>query len=323
MASSGPALATIYAIPVVPTLATTEVNAIPTAIVAATGVPSAPRNTVTYGSPASSTSTTKAAPASSSASTLPIGAKIAIGISIPLFFLALIFGLFLMFRRRKQKILGPSKEPEYDLTFSPAPTHTTFMDKDKERLAGHVDSRAETLNNSRMASRLDSRSNSRMGSHHTESRSGSRQESHLESRIGSPHSFYNPNMSPPPSQQSHYIAELPSLGLKSPTENRYQTYPIHELGPGKENGAADDESLADSMNGPIVYEIVELPDTSRRSIKNWHRNPSNASTRSRPTIRDVGERRTTVPVPPVPEDDAGEWSWLQPTTPEATKASFI
>lgn len=318
MASSGAPLATIYAIPV-PT-STTEENALPTAIIAATGMPSAPRNTYTV--PASSTNTAAAAPSSSaSASTLPIGAKVAIGVAIPLAVLALIVWLFLLFRRRKQKILEQSREPEYDLTFSPAPTHTTFMDK--ERQGSRVDSRAETLNNSRMASRLDSRSNSRLGSHHTESRSGSRQESYKENRIGSPQSFYKPSMSPSPTQQSHhYVAELASPDLKSPTENRYPTYPIHEIGPGKGYRGTDEESIAESDHDPIVYEIVELPDTSRRSIKNWHRSPSTASNESRPTIRDMGDRRK-IPIPPVPEDDEGERSWLQPTTPPATKASFI
>ncbi|KAG9231757.1 hypothetical protein BJ875DRAFT_516201 [Amylocarpus encephaloides] len=354
------ALTTIYAVPVSNTggagaaSPTTEPNALPTAIIAATGLPAAPTNTFSYNVPGSSSSAAAKSNPSSDKGELSTGVKIGIGVGASLVAVSLIVGLFLLFRRRKQTILASqAKEPEYELGFSPAPTHTTFADK-RRLESPRVDSRAETLHDRSIASQLDSsRSGSGLGSHmdtrsnsrldqldnRTDSRNGSRngsrnetrnghpnesrnnrQEHRLESRVGSRNSLYQGRLSPRP---GGHVAELQTPISPSSADPWHHTYPIHELSSAKEAGelaGGEIDSLSDMDQDPVVYEIVELPDTSRRSVKNWTRHPSTSSSQElRPALKDVGDR-SRIPIPAVPEDDEVNTSWFtsEPTTP--TKA---
>jgi hypothetical protein len=83
----------------------------------------------------------------------------------------------------------------------------------------------------------------------------------------------------------------------------------------------DNESINDETDEPVVMkaQIVELPDTSRTSVRNWNRRTASiGSTTSRPTIREIRDHRS-IPVPPVPEDPEIQTSWFSsasgPTTP--------
>jgi hypothetical protein len=324
--TNGVPLTTIYAIPIdTATLTaaapTTEANALPTSIIAAGGVPSTP--TFTYSIPGASSPT---GGTSSERSELSVGAKIGIGVGCGLLFISLIVGLFLFFKRRKQKLLAQrSKGPDRELGFSPAPTHTTF---EKGKLDGRVDSRADTLHNYSIASRLDSsrsgtpgsgmvskmesRSNSRLDqiSRRNESRQTNRSGSPLHRRIPSRNSLYQGRITP---NSNKYIAELATP--TTPSDGYHNASPIHELGSEKgdieiQHHRGDIESINDETDDPVVYEIVELPDTSRRSVKNWNRRTASmGSNTSRPTIRDVKDHRS-IPVPPVPEDHEVFTSWL-------------
>jgi hypothetical protein len=338
-------LTTIYAIPVdtatpsfVTTLSpvssaapTTEANALPTSIIAAGGVAAIPTFTYRIG-PAASSSATSSPP---QASQISIGAKAGIGVGCGLIFVSLIVGLFIFFRRRKQKLIAQNpNDPRSEHVFSPA--HTTY---EKGNLEARAYSRTETLHNYNMASRVDtsrsgtpgsgmagkmeSRSNSRLGqnSNRNDSRQTDRSGSPLNRRVPSRNSLYQGRITP---NSNKYIYELETP--TTPSDGYYSPSTIHELGSEKgdieiEHQRDDNESVNDVTDEPVVMkaQFVELPDTSRTSVKNWNRRTASLkSTTSRPTIREVREHRS-IPVPPVPEDPEIQTSWFSsasgPTTP--------
>ncbi|EPE25019.1 hypothetical protein GLAREA_11600 [Glarea lozoyensis ATCC 20868] len=340
-------LITIYAVPVdssTPVAATTsstprptaQTFSVPTTLLTASNDGSTP--TFTYRIPGT-TSAAGDSP-SSQGGQISVGAKVGIGVGCGLLFVSLVLGLFLFYRRRKQKILAQNpNDPRLHRDFSPAPTHTTY---EKGGLDSRADFRAEALHNYSIASRLDSsrsgtpasgmtskmesRSNSRLdhNGNRNESRQTNRSGSPLHRRMPSNNSLYQGRITP---SSNKYIAELATP--ITPSDGYYSPSTIHELDSEKgdieiQNQPRDDESITDETEEPIVYEIVELPDTSRRSVKDWNRRTASmGSTASRPTIRDVKDHRS-IPVPPVPEDQEVQTSWLatasNPTTP--IKAKF-
>ncbi|KAF4626469.1 hypothetical protein G7Y89_g11689 [Cudoniella acicularis] len=315
-------LTTIFATPEGSSTPATEANQIPTNIIVATGTPT----NYIYSTASSASSSTSVASPSSGPGVSTV-AKVTIGLSIPLVCLALLFGILFLFRRRKQKILKRgAQRPQYELGFSPAPTHTTFGDQ--KLGGGRVDSRSDIRNGSRRDSRMDYRRDSRTEKSRNESRTDSRSTSRLESRFNSRNSTYKSSISP-----SVHISELASPDDIAPAEHT-----IYEIGPGKEV-----EPEVDSEPEIEVASIVELPDTSRRSVKNWGRNrgssrATEASRESMPTRpmptrppppRDSKTRvaRDRIPERPVYDgegyDEEVNISWLAPTEPATpTSARF-
>ncbi|KAH8671912.1 hypothetical protein BGZ60DRAFT_430353 [Tricladium varicosporioides] len=293
------------------TATATDSISVPSNIVAASGTYVNPGYTYVYTGIAPGDSST-AVPAATNTPGVSVAVKVAIGVSIPVVALALLFGIIFFFRRRKQKIIQrESQRPQYELGFSPAPSQLTFGDK---KLAGStLDGRSNTRNSSRMEK---SRSESR-----TTNRSAGR----LESRFSSHNSlakYRSPSM---------HIAELGSPTDIAPAERT-----IYEIGPGKEV-----EPEVDSDTEIEFASVVELPDTSRRSVKNWGRprrlsvgsttsKASKASRDSMPTTPGRVHRSTlvrdTIPERPAYDgegyDEEVNISWLAPpevTTPRSSR----
>ncbi|RDL38118.1 uncharacterized protein BP5553_05551 [Venustampulla echinocandica] len=296
-------LTTVYAIPVNPAIPTSPTPGGPTSSSGSSQQPTSAIPTPQYNSysfyqpPESSTATPTPSPSSSSASS-STSTKLAVGITIPLVFLALLGGIFFFVKRRRRKILQEQKRSRYELGFSPAPTHTTFAEKPHKN--ARSDSRADTLRTNRTQNRATSRNNSHIKRQidngmddqmltpvnpglGIEIEISSQTDSHQSGSVQGSKTFHdhpslsshpslntlpgirNPERSPR-SPRANHIAEL-----ASPIDMSGPFYPlndaIHELGPGKEAEAEAGADPPESGLEPVVPDVAELPDTSRQSIR--------------------------------------------------------
>lgn len=269
-------LTTVYAIPIDPTKSTPISNSQTTQQpgsnndTPATAIPTPKYNSYSYYQPPASST---AIPTVSPSSSTPTSTKIAVGIVVPLAFLAILGAAFFLFRRRRRKITQEQKHSRWELGFSPAPTHTTFSEKPNldVRSASRTDTlatngtqnRAKKYSNgmdSQMLSPTDS--NMDMESDVASQADSQRSGSALGSRTLRQHSSFSSN----PGPRASHIAELASADISNSFHP--STDVIHELGPGKET---EEEAMTTaglrSGSAPIASAVAELPDTSNQSIQ--------------------------------------------------------